>query len=34
LLAAQSLGSQVIEDSQSHRRLSTAIRNNQIQINK
>jgi hypothetical protein len=34
LTAAQSLGSQVLEDSQSHWRLTIAIENKQLQANK
>jgi hypothetical protein len=34
LAAAQSLGSQVLEDSQSRWRLTIAIRNKQLQTNK
>jgi hypothetical protein len=34
LAAAQSLGSQVLEDSQSRWRLTIAIENKQLQINK
>jgi hypothetical protein len=34
LAAAQSLGSQVLEDSQSHWRLTIAIGNRQLQTNK
>jgi hypothetical protein len=34
LVAAQSLGSQVLEDFQSHWRLTIAIGNKQLQINK
>jgi hypothetical protein len=34
LAAAQSLGSRVLEDSQSHRQLTTATENKQLQTNK
>jgi hypothetical protein len=34
LVAAQSLGSQVLEDSQSRWRLTVAAKNNQLQTNK